>query len=1461
MADKVVISFEGADAGGTRVIEAIERSVHQLAQAFRTDLVGSVRSTEAAVRSMSTTFSTQMRQLAVETHVAAQSLGQQLLPAIHAIGTALGTLGAQQAAIWQGMVARQAAAATAIERRSAVMASKVRAAFAALPALGGRGGQMLAQGGDRLGGFLGGIGSTIGGLFGGGVGGGSNPFTGIISGAVGMVNQIVPELVRVAQAATGAVTQVLAAIPNLIGSVLSKIPSGLTQVLGAGWKLFGGFVQGVGGVLQGLVGIAGGVFQAVASVAGTALNGLLTVATRVVGGIADAFGGLVGTVAGIFGKVASTAALGLTAVIGVATFKSVELRSKLASTFALIADDLAAAGPAGAQGIRRAFADVARDTLAEAGNMRWSEVGKAIYETVGSGFRTAAEARPIVQAAAQATLAGGESDPGGMVLALVKALQQFEIPASRAQEVADKFFQTVNYGIITIGQLAEAFPGVGAIARAAGLSMEEALTLVAEGSKRLDLETTSSGLQQFLTAVGAPDEGALKARKALGIPTERLTPEQQKLSEELSASIKKAEGFIDATTRMEKTTKAQRNAVADARKELQRLQEQLEAVRQAGQSVNAIDFLRELRSRDLSLGQLTEVVGGRIQAARFAAAFTGGGAAKEAGARGEGAGLDNFATTLEEIQNRSAGAVARGAAEVKRSLGFNVQQTFTNIGLLWDTIVGRIEERAADAWPKLHSGFDGFRASVEEWVASGQLDEFFNGVAETAGRVFGFLGEQLKGLTWEDFKTGAQDAWAVVSTLAKASWEGAKLAAALATTIMNTDLTGQLGGAWDWVKDKATEVWTAIVGLSQGDTTGFAGIFKKLEGFFLQVLGNVLQVVGQVVDAVVEGAAVAVEKIGGFGAKAFNVLTLGIPAVLGANPVDAVESASRSIRDGKGGIGGLGDELVSRGTQAQSRGEFLSARAAENVPKRAAADARREAEEDAAAESAKRAARNLEGLAESARKADEAQKARAAAERAEAEKLPEGWHASPEAARAAANPEAAPKSKSEQFLDGIEEQSKASNEKLDRLIEIGESESQKTAREAAEKEQKSTDREGAKEDRAMEQELRSRGVKVPKKPGRYAAEGTGELLAALGLSPGALESDPTNPYTMPASDEDPRRARRRKRQNRPNFSQPFSGPNTYDRGMSGSPFGLFSKPPRMVEREVTQKQWWEKTQSSETELRKRASENVRERVDQLRKRYTPLTKAGGPLGQLGDSPGGYSHIGPEVRSFQVEKEELIAEEVKRLKRQEKSGRKGKERRVQSAFTEGWDPTAPDDFEEVESIKANRRRKAKRNEAAARAALGKDGSEGQAPAVAQAAKDGVERAGGLGQPFLVEPPGWKPPAASQAPPQAAPAAPAAQAPPSAEGAKGGVAAALEEAQKARQAVVDELKRQSEQVAELGKELAEADGELLTATKEAGQATTDVLTAHSERLKKVEDELREQARQREALASVSGNGSGV
>lgn len=1503
--DKVVISFEGADSGGSRVIEAIQRNVQELAQAFRVNLTGAVRQAEQTSRQFGSAAVRELRQLQVESHVAAQGLAQALIPAIHGVQAALTTMGAQQAAVFQAMVARNAAAAAAIERRSVAMASRVRAAFAALPGLGAAGGGLLARGGEGIGGALSGLGGTLGGLFGGGIGGGTNPFTGILQSALGMIQRLVPEIVRLAQGALGAVTDVLAALPNMLGSVLSSIPTGIGQVLGAGFKLFGGFVQGVGGVLQGLVGIAGGVFQAVATVAGTALNGLLTVATKIVGGVADAFGSLVGTVAGIFGKVASTAALGMAAVLGVATFKSVELRTKLANTFALIADDLEKAGPKGAQAIRRSFADIARSTLADAGNLKWADVGEAIYSAVGSGFRSAAEARPIVLAAAQATVAGGEKNPAAMVLALVKAMTQFEIPASRAQEVADKFFQTVNYGIITIGQLAEAFPGVGAIARAAGLSMEEALTLVAEGSKRLDLETTSSGLQQFLQAVAHPDEGALKARKALGIPTEQLSPEQAKLTEELQASISKAEKFIDTTTRMEKTTHAQRVAVKDARAELKRLQEQLELVRQAGQSVNALDFLRELKGRDLSFAQLSEVVGGRIQAARFAAAFTGGQASKDAGVKpGQGAGLDNFADTLEKIQKESAGAVARGAAEVKRSLGFNVEQVFTNIGLLWDTVVGRIEERSAEAWPQLHAGFDGFRTSVEEWVASGQLDEFFEGIAATAGQVFAFLGDALKGLTWEDFKRSAQDAWGVVSTLAKATWEAAKLAASLATTIMHADLTGSLGGAWDWVKDKAEEVWTAIVGLSQGDTTGFAAIFRKLEGFFLQVLGNVLQVVGDIVDAVVEAAAVAVEKVGGFGAKFYNVMTLGIPALLGHNPVDNVEGASRSIRSGKGGIGELGRQLEFQGLNSQAVGERMSGQAADNVRTRSAQDSRREAEEALAAESAKRAARNLEGLAAASEKAEEAMAARAAAEREAASKPPQGWHSSPEAALAATRPEGAPKSKSEEFLDGIEEEAQKSNAKLDQLVELGEQEARKVAAEQADKAAKKEAREDKAERSSVEQELRRRGVKVPKAPGEHAGESTEALLEALGLQAGALQGDPTNPYTLPEpggsgrrrsrdgyarggwdddeEEEDGSRRRRKRRQNRPNFSRPFSGPNNFDKGMSGSAFGLFSKAPRLVEREETSKPWWSGPKS-ETEIRKQALRNVKERIDQARRSNTPLTTAGGPLGQLGQGgSGNISWQGPEVRSFQAEKERIVQEEIKRLREREKAGSTKKSKSVTSPFSQGWEESGTADPQKAAVEKADRMRRAER--LAKEAGYGKKPkteTDPQAKAVADEAKrraaedreKGIARAGGPGGPVLVDPvqnAKWKaaqaakegkvPEAAAGAP--AAPAAPPAAAPPTpADAQKGGFKAAMEQAAKARQAVVDELKAQAEAMAQLGKDLAESDGKLLEATKEAGKATTDVLKAHGDRLAKVEAELQEQRRSREGLAAVSGEGSGV
>lgn len=1403
MNERIVIEIVGRDRGATSVLGRQTAAVEGLSRAFKVDLFSSL---------------IRIRQEMERTTLAIRTGFASLPGMIRTSSTAI------PAAIAPALRASEAQVASWSVRVRAMIGRAFTGGVGAAGILGGR---ALSGAGGLLGGLLGGAGNAIGNI-GGSLGGGKNILSGLIGGITNASRSIADALTSGVSKGVEGVGKLLSTIPKFLGDTLSAIPK-FGTALAAPFRLAAGAIQGFASAVSGLVGLVGGVFKAAVGVAGTALNGLVTVAQGIVRKVAQTFGGLVSMVGGIMGKVVKTAGVVLGGIVTVATVKSLSFRKEMRRAFGLIAQDLQEAGADGAQRMRNEFFQIARDVLADSGSLKWAAVGRAVYDTISAGFRSAAEVKPILEAAALATVAGGGDDPAPFVRALTKAMTQFEIPAERAKDVADRFFNTVNFGVVTVEQLAEILPGVGAVARSAGLDLERTLTLIAEATKRLDLETSSSGLQQFLLAVAAPDEGALKARQKLGLKTTTLTPAQQKQSDALKSTIAGYEAFVEQMERAEKKTHAQRMALRDAKKELVELRQALEDVQKQGAPIDPIEFLRSLQALDLSAAQLKEVVGGRVQAFRFAAAFTGGKAAQEAGIKpgAKGAGLDDFAKTEQEIRERSAGAAQAAAAEMERGLGHNLRKLFTNIGLLWDSVMGRIASRSAEGFAGVHAAFDGFRRSVEEWVASGQLDHFFGDVQAVAAEAFGFLGDLISGITWEDVKAGAADAWNVVSTLGKATWEAMKLASKLAGTIMSGNIRGPLGAAFDFVKDAGTRVWNALVGLGEGDTTGFGAIFKRLEAFFLRVIARVAQGVGKIIDAVLEAAAATIETLGGGVNATIAGLgrAAGIPGLLDAAGVveldqdfTGAEGAARGLRGAKGGLDG--SSLDARAQAAEDAARSLETLHAEALRNAEAAREKADADKEAA-RIARESARDKARLDEMERQRREERLAKDKAEREAF--FADGGTApgSPKAAQQAAEQTTAAKKgalASEKTSTGVE----GANAKLQKLVDMAGSGGKSSDAERTIADLKHQVRlESAPSDAARKaiererelQEIRARG---------------GEEAVKLARTLWAIQDAKARAEGAAAG----RDGERRSKQNRKSFSRPFSSfggrPGT---GIGGGIFGTFAKRPTLVETEEKALPFFARS------AEQRAKETVerRERQRALKKRKDLI----GPV--VTGTDGVPEQLLKDAESPGEKRERLkreIERETKRIRK--------KDRRVQSFVSDFSGEGAAGGLDRMTREDVQRRKLLKKRGALRAAGL----SEEQIESIAPKKKELIPDSPSMPQNAEELEKAMK----------GAQSAKADEVPKAAEKSAEASSKAAEAAKAAQEAMKESLDKGTDSIDEVGKTLKKTGEDLSKGFDTLTKATTGILKEHATRLEKIETDLEEHARERDAMRATSERGAG-
>jgi TP901 family phage tail tape measure protein len=111
-----------------------------------------------------------------------------------------------------------------------------------------------------------------------------------------------------------------------------------------------------------------------------------------------------------------------------------------------------------------------RDLAAEFGLAK-EELTKGLYDALSAGIPSG-NVFEFMRAASRVAVAGASSASEAVGL-LVGAMNQFNIPATKAEAVADVFFNTVRYGVTTIPELAQHLSTVGPIAAASGVSLEE----------------------------------------------------------------------------------------------------------------------------------------------------------------------------------------------------------------------------------------------------------------------------------------------------------------------------------------------------------------------------------------------------------------------------------------------------------------------------------------------------------------------------------------------------------------------------------------------------------------------------------------------------------------------------------------------------------------------------------------------------------------------------------------------------------------------------------------------------------------------------------------------------------------------------------------------------------------------------------------------------------------------------
>lgn len=164
-----------------------------------------------------------------------------------------------------------------------------------------------------------------------------------------------------------------------------------------------------------------------------------------------------------------------------------------------------------------------------------------LYDLVSSGF-DANESMVILEASSKAATAG-LTDTATSTRAVAAALNAYRLPASKAGEVSDILFQTVNRGVVSFAELAQNIGDVLPFAAAMGVNLKQVgaalSTMTKEGLSGAEATTR---LKNLIQAFIKPSDALSTAVKKTGAASGEALVKHRGLQGALEAVIKTTDG-------------------------------------------------------------------------------------------------------------------------------------------------------------------------------------------------------------------------------------------------------------------------------------------------------------------------------------------------------------------------------------------------------------------------------------------------------------------------------------------------------------------------------------------------------------------------------------------------------------------------------------------------------------------------------------------------------------------------------------------------------------------------------------------------------------------------------------------------------------------------------------------------------------------------------------------------------
>ena len=167
--------------------------------------------------------------------------------------------------------------------------------------------------------------------------------------------------------------------------------------------------------------------------------------------------------------------------------------------------------------MRKGILDISNDT-----GKATNDLNEAQYQAISGGIDTA-NSLQFVSVAAKAAVAG-YTDTATSVDGLTTSLNAFGIAQTKAEELADKFLMTQNFGKTTFGELASSIGRVIPNAKSLGVNIDTLLSSYATLTKNgINTSESTTLLKAAFSNISKPTQNAAKEAKRLGISFDAAT--------------------------------------------------------------------------------------------------------------------------------------------------------------------------------------------------------------------------------------------------------------------------------------------------------------------------------------------------------------------------------------------------------------------------------------------------------------------------------------------------------------------------------------------------------------------------------------------------------------------------------------------------------------------------------------------------------------------------------------------------------------------------------------------------------------------------------------------------------------------------------------------------------------------------------------------------------------------------